>query len=130
MQKNKKISKNYLEYIPYHNPAYEYVVDEEGHVTIFQENKGFFYFLTQKLLKKPRVSQIHLDEMGYYIWPLMDGERSVLQIAELVKARFQDKAEPLYHRLVTYIATMERYGFVCLKEASRICEDTEQIPIE
>ncbi len=105
-----------MEFVPYHNPAYKSVVDEEGNVTILQENKGFFCFVTQKLLRKPRISQIHLDEMGNFIWPLMDGERNICQIAELVKEAFGEKAEPLYNRLVTYVDTMERYGFVLLKK--------------
>ncbi|MGN0513647.1 MAG: PqqD family protein [Lachnospiraceae bacterium] len=113
MQRNKeKRTGNYLEYIPVHNPAIGSTVDENGNVTILKENKGFFYFLTQKLLGKPRVSQIHLDKMGNFIWPLMDGNRNVMDIAGLVKEKFGDEAEPLYNRLVTYIDTMERYGFV------------------
>lgn len=115
MQKNKKISANYLEFKPCHNPEIKSDTDGEGNVTIFKENKGIFCFLTQKLLGKPKVSQIHLDEFGNFIWPLMDGERDILQIAGLVKEKFGEKAEPLYNRLVTYIATMERYGFVILK---------------
>ena len=114
MPKSKKISKNYLEFVPVHNPAFEFATDEKGNVTIMQENKGFFYFLTQKLLGKPRISQIHLDGMGNFIWPLMDGNRNILEIAQMVKEEFGEKAEPLYDRLVTYIATMERYGFVLL----------------
>lgn len=119
MKKNKKVDANYLDFIPYHNPAVESNVDEKGNVTIFRENKGFFYFITQKLLKKPRVSQIHLDEMGNFIWPLIDGERSVLQIAQLVKEKFGEKAEPLYNRLVSYLSTMEQYGFILLNKETR-----------
>lgn len=69
-------------------------------------------FPTQKILKKPKVSQIHLDEMGNFVWPLIDGTRTVYEIAELVKAEFGDKAEPLYDRLVQYIRNLEAYGFV------------------
>lgn len=114
--KSETEGRNYLEFVPYHNPVFKSAVDEEGNVTILQENKGFFCFITQKLFKKPRISQIHLDEMGNFIWPLMDGERNILQIAELVKEAFGEKAEPLYNRLVTYVDTMERYGFVLLKK--------------
>ena len=35
-------------------------------------------------MKKPKVSQIHLDEMGNFVWPLIDGTRTVYEIAELV----------------------------------------------
>ena len=66
----------------------------------------------KKILKKPKVSQIHLDEMGNFVWPLIDGTRTVYEIAKLVKAEFGDKAEPLYDRLVQYIRNLEAYGFV------------------
>lgn len=112
MRKNKQPQANYLDFIPYQNPAINSTIDDKGNVTILKENKGFFYFLTQKLFKKPRVSQIHLDEMGNFIWPLMDGTRTVFDIANLVKQEFGEKAEPLYNRLVTYITTLESYGFI------------------
>jgi hypothetical protein len=115
MRTSKKISPNYLEFVPVHNPAFKSVTDENGNVTILQENKGLFYFLTQKILGKPRISQIHLDEMGNFIWPLMDGSRSILQIAELVREEFGEKAQPLYDRLVTYIETLKKYGFIILE---------------
>lgn len=115
MKRTKKVSENYLDYVPMHNPEILFEVDEDGKVTILQENKGFFCFLTQKLLKKPKISQIHLDEMGDFIWPLMDGERTVNQIAMEVKEKFGEKAEPLYRRLITYLSTLENYGFLTWK---------------
>lgn len=87
-----------------------------GNVTLFQENKGVFHFLAQKILKKPKVSQIHLDEMGNFVWPLIDGTRTVYEIAQLVKEEFGEKAEPLYERLVQYIQNLENYGFIEVRE--------------
>ena len=117
---NKKTKKaptgeNYLDYVPCHNPEIKYEIDGEHKVTIFQENKGMFNFIAQKLFKKPRISQIHLDEMGNFIWPLMDGERNLIEIAEPVKAEFGEKAEPLYNRLVQYVRTLETYGFIAVE---------------
>lgn len=89
---------------------------EMGNVTLFQENKGVFHFLAQKILKKPKVSQIHLDEMGNFVWPLIDGTRTVYEIAQLVKEEFGEKAEPLYERLVQYIQNLENYGFIEVRE--------------
>lgn len=112
---NKVKKVNYLELIPLHSEKIKSTVDSEGNITILIENKGIFYWITQKLLKKPRVSQIHLDKMGNFIWPLMDGEHDIMKIAEMVKEEFGEEAEPLYNRLVAYISTMEQYGFVELK---------------
>ena len=111
--KNKK-APNYLEFVPVpaKNLKYETV---DGKVTIFQENKGVFNYIAQKLWHKPRVSQIHLDEMGNFIWPLMDGERDIMAIAALIKEEFGEKAEPLYNRAVQYFKTLLSYGFVEFK---------------
>lgn len=111
--KNKK-APNYLEFVPVpaKNLKYETV---DGKVTIFQENKGVFNYIAQKLWHKPRVSQIHLDEMGNFIWPLMDGERDIMAIAALIKEEFGEKAEPLYNRAVQYFKTLVSYGFVEFK---------------
>lgn len=113
MSKQKQIVKdNYLEYIPFHSVKYQYETDDKGKVTILKENKGVFNRIFQKLFKKPKVTQIHLDKMGSFIWPLMDGNRSVLEIADYVKKEFGDKAEPLYERLAKYIQILQSYGFV------------------
>lgn len=115
MKKNKKETANYLDYIPRHNEKYHWETDEQGGVTILIENKGVFNWLAQKILKKPKVSQVHLEKMGSFIWPLMDGQRSVLEIGEAVKVHFGEEAEPLYPRLVQYIRTLEEYDFIMVQ---------------
>lgn len=112
MSKLKKKSGNYLEFVPYRNPKFDSVTDDNGNVIILKKNEGIFCKITQKVFGKPAVSQIHLDDMGSFIWLLIDGEKNILLIAELVKAEFGDKAEPLYNRLVQYFVTLEQYGFI------------------
>jgi hypothetical protein len=64
------------------------------------ENKGVANRIMQKLIKKPKTSYIHLDEMGSFIWPLMDGEKDILEIGKYVEEHFGEKAEPLYNELI------------------------------
>ena len=109
---NNTEANNFLDVVPRHNPKVGFEISEDGKVTILQENKGLFNFIAQKLFKKPRISQIHLDDMGNFIWPLLDGERSLYDISVLVKEEFGEKAEPLYNRLVQYIRTLKSYGFI------------------
>ena len=111
-KKNETVSANYLEYVPAHKHEIKYEISEDKKVTLLQENTGLFNRIAQKLFKKPRISQIHLDEMGNFIWPLIDGKRNLIEISELVHEEFGDKAEPLYNRLVQYIKTLEAYGFI------------------
>lgn len=115
-KKSNTISKNYLEYIPKHTDGLQFDIEENGNVTLYQENKGFFNKIAQTFFKKPKVSQIHLDKMGNFIWPLIDGKRNLFQIADEVKNHFGDEAEPLYNRLVQYVNTLESYGFIVLTD--------------
>lgn len=115
METMEKKAPNYLEFIPVINDKFKYEI-VDGKVTVLQENTGFFNFLAQKLFKKPRISQIHLDEMGNFIWPLLDGKRNILEIADLVDKEFGEKAAPLYDRLVHYMKTLESYGFIVIKK--------------
>lgn len=113
--KNNVPLKNYLDYIPVHSEKYSYSISDGGNVTIYMENKGAFNKVAQTLFNKPKVSHIHLDEMGNFIWPLMDGKRTVYDISQLVKEEFGEKAEPLYNRLVQYVRNLESYGFIKLR---------------
>ena len=119
MKRNKAKADNYLDYIPRYNEQYKWEKNEMGEITIFVENKGFFNWIAQKFLKKPRVSQVHLEEMGNFIWPLIDGKRSVYGIGECLKEEFGEKAEPLYPRLVQYMRNLENYGFIQMHKAEK-----------
>ena len=108
----KKVTENYLEKIPCHRVGLSWSQDENGVVTLEMENKGVANRIAQKLLKKPKVSFIHLEEFGSFIWLSIDGKRDITAIGELVRERFGERAEPLYERLSTYIKTLHSYGFI------------------
>lgn len=111
--KDKQTNKeNYLDKKPYRSEAIEWSCDEKGIVTIAIENKGLFHLLAQKLLKKPKISYIHLDETGSFIWPLLDGEKTILELGEAVEEHFGEKAQPLYERLAKYIQILDSYHFI------------------
>ena len=112
--KNKKQKPNYLEMIPVRNPEINWTTDEAGIITLEIENKGVANRIAQKLLKKPKITYIHLDENGSFVWPLIDGKRTVMDIAQLVDAHFGEKAKPLYERLVKFFQILESYNFAKL----------------
>ena len=115
MKKNPKISKNYLEFRPCRAEGLDYRCEADGKITLLIENKGFFNRVAQTVFKKPKVSQVHLDEMGSFLWPLLDGERDLLALGELVDAKFGESAHPLYERLAKYCQILESYHFITLK---------------
>lgn len=107
-----KTSQNYLEKVPCRNEKYKFEVDSEGRVTIFVENKGPFNFVAQKLFGKPKVSQVHLEEFGSFIWQQIDGKRNVKEIADLLKKKFGEKTEPLYPRISLYMKSLYDNSFI------------------
>ena len=114
--KNKNVvPENYLDKIPQYKDGLCSSVDENGRVILEIENKGIANKVLQVLLKKPKVSFIHLDEMGSFIWQKIDGKKNVFYIGKEVKEHFGDKAEPLYERLAQYFGILESYGFVVFK---------------
>lgn len=108
----KASEENFLDRIPVRKEEINWSTDDEGKVTLQMENKGVANRIAQKLLKKPEISFIHLDENGSFIWPLLNGEMTVFEIGELVEEHFGEKAHPLYERLSQYIRTLEKYGFI------------------
>ncbi len=109
--KKKVISKNYLEGIPFRNPDIEWKVEEEK-VTLEIKNTGLFNRIAQKFFKKPKISYVHLDEMGSFVWPLVEGDKNLIELGEFVKEHFGEKAEPLYERLAEYFRILESYNFI------------------
>lgn len=103
---------NYLDLIPRRNEALKWHRDLKERVILEIENIGIMNTIAQKVFGKPRFTKVHLDAQGTFIWPLIDGEKTVADIAALVKAEFGDKAEPLYPRIVKYFQIVESYNFI------------------
>lgn len=112
-----KSKENYLDRIPLRNEKISWSTNENGIVTLEIENKGLANRLAQKLLKKPKISFIHLDETGSFIWPILDGERSIFDLGKLVEERFGEASHPLYERLSQYFRILESYNFIKWKNS-------------
>ncbi|MBE6787196.1 MAG: PqqD family protein [Ruminococcaceae bacterium] len=110
--KNK--NENFVEKVPVLNQNINWSQDQNG-VTLEIENNGVFNRIAQKLFKKPKISYIHLEEIGSFVWPLIDGEKDIFQIGKQVEEHFGEKAEPLYPRLVKYFEILESYKFITFK---------------
>ena len=87
----KKQSINYLDLIPQRAETLRWHTDEAtGLITL----------------------EVHLDETGSYLWPLIDGQKTVAQLADCMKQQFGEKAEPLYPRIIKYFQIVESYHFI------------------
>ncbi len=103
---------NYLDLIPQRSSALNWYVDIRERIVLEIENTGFFDRIAQKYFGKPKTTKVHLDPQGSYLWPLIDGKRSVYELAALQKERFGEKAEPLYPRIIKYMQILESYHFI------------------
>ena len=110
--KKAKRSENYLERKPVRNEAIPWSIDDKGLVTLQVENKGWVNRLAQKLFHRPKFTQVHLDKNGSFVWPLLDGEKNIIELGEAVREHFGDKAEPLYERLAKYFQILDSYQFI------------------
>ncbi len=88
---------------------------ENGLVNIKIENKGLMNFILQKTVKKPKISIIHLDEVGSFIWQLINKDKTIEEIAQEVFRKYENKVAPLYERLLKYIEILCDYKFIILK---------------
>ena len=86
---NKDQQENYLERKPKRHEAIAWAKDEKGIVT-----------------------HIHLDEMGSFVWPIMDGEKDIIAIGKEVEEQFGEKANPLYERLAKFFQVLDSYHFI------------------
>lgn len=113
--KKKKQQRNYLDLVPERAEEINWRQDGDGIIVLEVENTGIFNRIAQKLFKRPRYTQVHMEKYGSFLWPLIDGERTVMDLAQLQKEAFGEEVEPLYPRIVKYIQIMESYHFIRLK---------------
>ena len=106
-----KKEENYLEKVPVKGD-FEWTTNDEGIVTLEIENKGIMNRIFQVLLKKPKITYIHLDENGSFVWQQIDGNLSITEIGMTVSERFGNDAEPLYERLAQFFKILETNKFI------------------
>ena len=110
--KKSTLPENYLLRVPAPAERLRWTVEDTGAVTLEVENTGWANRLAQVLLGRPRVSYVHLDELGSFLWQRLDGERTIAVLGQLVEARFGERAHPLYERLAQYFRILDSYRFI------------------
>ncbi len=117
IKKDKK--QNFLDNVPRRNPEIDWSADESGAVTLEVKNRGVFNRIAQIFFKKPKISYIHLDKTGSFVWPLIDGKKDITEIGKEVDGHFGEAAHPLYERLSEYFRILSSYGFVTFENQKR-----------
>lgn len=116
--KKKKEQKNYLDLIPV-RAELPWSEDEEGLVVLEVENTGIFNRIAQKFFNRPRYTKVHMEKYGSFLWPLIDGRRTVMELADLQREKFGEEAEPVYPRVVKYMQIMDSYHFISFTKSER-----------
>lgn len=115
MRLNKKqasADENYLDKIPVRSELLSWTYDDKGIVTIDIENKGLTNRIFQRLINKPEVTHIHLDEVGSFIWIMIDGKQKISDFAPAVEKSFGEKIKPTYQRLARFFEILKSYNFI------------------
>lgn len=116
--KKKKIviPENYLDRIPVRMPSIAWKTDDSSIVTLEIENTGWANRIAQFLFFRPKVSYIHLDQYGSFVWQLIDGETPITELGKAVDEAFGEEAHPLYERLAQYFRILDSYHFIHWKK--------------
>ena len=115
MKRKQPSQENFLEKIPVRSSFIKWSLSENKKVTLEIENTGFFNKIAQKFFGRPKTSYVHLDDMGSFVWPIIDGEKNIIAIGELVKEKFGQDCEPLYERLAKFFQILASYNFITFK---------------
>lgn len=111
----KKQKGNFLELIPVRAEGLSWEKGEDGMIVLQVENTGVFNRIAQKMFRRPKYTSVHMEQYGSFLWPLIDGKRTVMELAKLQKDAFGDEVEPLYPRIVKYFQIVESYRFIKFK---------------
>lgn len=115
---SKKIAENYLDHIPVKNPEIEYEINENGKVTVFIEWKGFYHRIAQKIFRRPRVSDVKMDDLGSFVWLSIDDEKDVHQLSKELDAKYP-KMEKSLSRLIKFLEILHDNHLIYWKGEKR-----------
>lgn len=65
--------------------------------------------------KRPMIKRLELDEMGTFVWRLIDGDHSVRQIAEAFVAHYEVQPREAELSVTAFIKTIGQRGIIGLK---------------
>ena len=138
-KKQVKKEDNFLLYIPMKKHK-EWEVRGGNVYLIFHHNK-----LPEKILrifskKRPKVTDIKLDNLGTAVWNNCNGENTVYDIGkkllelpevkkqykDLTYEAYEDKCHPIYERLIMYLRYLTKKGWVSFKLSEEVLEEKKK----
>lgn len=112
--------KEALECIPLQNPGTEEEENQEGLLLTYPvEVKPFFHTLIKRVTGKDTSNirrKIQLDQMGSSVWQLIDGQRSVRDIATNFQRRHQLDNRESEISVTSFLKELGKRGLVAMKQ--------------
>ena len=65
-----------------------------------------------RFLHRMSAKRIRLDDVGSFSWIHLDGERTVAEVADLLRVEFGDRVDPVEERLGHLVRLMRQEGFL------------------
>lgn len=119
-KREKKQSKNYLDFIPVKNAEIESEIDNDGIVTVYLEWKGFYNKLAQKFFHRPKVSDIKLDKYGSFVWTAINDQKDVHELSLEMEKQFPGMEKSL-SRLIKFLEILHDHHLIYWKGENHKC---------
>jgi len=105
---------NVLYMVPEHNAKFR---EQEDHIVLL-EPKFKMKFLKKHLMPRMKSPyyKIHLDDFGSFVWKEIDGQKTVMDIAEKLQNEFGESVDPVYERLGLFINMLAQRKYISLTE--------------
>lgn len=114
--KSSKASNNILEMMPKIKKGIKWK-EKDGRVVVkvpkFRSALGRDICL---LLGVSQTFDLHLDELGTFVWKCITEKKRVCEIANEIEKKFGEKAEPVLHRLVKFIELLENNDLIFMMQ--------------
>lgn len=111
LKKDKK-EDNFMLYVPKKkHTTWEIDKSQRCVKLLFYHDKTIEKFL-RWLVKKPRVSDMTLDDIGSATWLLIDGKNNVNEISRKLFEKYGERCNPENNSLIMYLRHMNRKGWI------------------
>lgn len=115
--KRSKNQDNFLLYIP--RKKHMTWETSKGKVKLlFYHDRSVEKFM-RWLVKKPRTSDILLDEIGSTTWELIDGVNSVYDISKRLYDKYGERCNPNNNTLIMFLRHLNRKGWISFEKGNQ-----------
>lgn len=111
---------NLLEMVPRLRPHLDVAAGEDGKAELLLPRRSWLERQSVRFLKQPAVIHVHLDELGSEVVTRCNGTYTVGEIAEAIRTKFGEAAEPLMPRLSKFIEILEANDWLIWEDATRV----------